>query len=740
MTNVYIALAFLVGVLWIKFKVISISLILTLLLLIMIKRLNIIILLLMFISAISSFFLISSYNQTDIKNLNSLYSEPFIDDFVRFKSFTLKSTYYTGILNYKNKDYRYFYKILKSNFKQDLTHKSCRVKGEFKFEKELPLLDISTVQFKSCQENNIFTPIYHHQNYITKIIHKSGVTHPERILALITGDTSLIDEYYKSNIKDIGIYHLLAISGTHVGTIIVLVYQLLVRLNIPLVLIKGVTILLLLIYAVYTGFVPSAMRAISIAIIILMLPIHFRKSSIHVLSFIFVLMILLNPQFINHIGFQFSFLISLFIILAKPYISALKPLKCLFIISFLAQLGSIVINTYHFNQFQWIGLLSNFIFVPFYSFILFPSVIIYFILIHFFQHSFLLNTYINMLFKIHDWLVQLFLNLNHFKWYIPKLNQYSLLILIILTLIFLYILVYRGFVTSVLSFLIVLIIFTHLIRPHYAELTLFDVGQGDSILFKTKSNKSVLIDTGGKRNENVSFKHNNIAKYKILPSIKKKGITTINYLVITHPHADHMGELIYFLNNINVNNLVLNIESFPLELLKEVTTKCKEKKINILDVNQVKKIDIDNSKISFLNSFIPLSDDKNEHSIVTLIEYNGINILLMGDATVNNEDILMKRYNLPKIDILKVGHHGSRTSSSELFIKDIEPKISLISSGKNNKYHLPNLDVIQRLKYYGSKVFDTQDNGELTINLDEEVYIVYRDNLNQKSLARESVS
>ncbi len=191
--------------------------------------------------------------------------------------------------------------------KQDLTHKSCRVKGEFKFDKEFLLLNISTVQFKSCQENSIFTPIYHHQNYITKIIHKSGVTHPERILALITGDTSLIDEYYKSNIRDIGIYHLLAISGTHVGTIIVLVYQLLVRLNIPLVLIKGVTILLLLIYAVYTGFVPSAMRAISIAIIILIMPIHFRKSSIHVLSFIFVLMIVLNPQFINHIGFQFSF-------------------------------------------------------------------------------------------------------------------------------------------------------------------------------------------------------------------------------------------------------------------------------------------------------------------------------------------------------------------------------------------------------------------------------------------------
>ena len=127
------------------------------------------------------------------------------------------------------------------------------------------------------------------------------------------------------------------------------------------------------------------------------------------------------------------------------------------------------------------------------------------------------------------------LNLNHFKWYIPKLNQYSLLILIILTLIFLYILVYRGIVTSVISFNC----FNHFTFnwTTLCRVNTFDVGQGDSILFKTKSNKNVLIDTGGKRNENVSFKHNNIAKYKILPSIKKKGITTINYLVITHPHA-----------------------------------------------------------------------------------------------------------------------------------------------------------------------------------------------------------
>ena len=103
-----------------------------------------------------------------------------------------------------------------------------------------------------------------------------------------------------------------------------------------------------------------------------------------------------------------------------------------------------------------------------------------------------------MLFKIHDWLVQLFLNLNHLKWYIPKLNQYSLLILIILTLIFLtYLSIEVCYIRT--KFLIVLIIFTHLIRPHYAELTLLMWVKEIAFYSKQKSNKSVLIDTGGKK-------------------------------------------------------------------------------------------------------------------------------------------------------------------------------------------------------------------------------------------------
>lgn len=97
---------------------------------------------------------------------------------------------------------------------------------------------------------------------------------------------------------------------------------------------------------------------------------------------------------------------------------------------------------------------------------------------------------------------------------------------------------------SLIYFLITLIIISTLSKPSNAELTIFDVGQGDSILFKSNTNKTVLIDTGGKGEENFEFKHHNIAKYKILPSLKRRGITTIDYLIITHPHADHMGNFL----------------------------------------------------------------------------------------------------------------------------------------------------------------------------------------------------
>ena len=349
----------------------------------------------------------------------------------------------------------------------------------------------------------------------------------------------------------------------------------------------------------------------------------------------------------------------------------------------------------------------------------------------------ILNVYMNKIYEIHDLLLHFFLKFNNYKWFIPSLSEIYLLILLINILIAYYLLVYKKIFKSLIYFLITLVIISTLSKPSNAELTIFDVGQGDSILFKSNTNKTVLIDTGGKGEENFEFKHHNIAKYKILPSLKRRGITTIDYLIITHPHADHMGELPYIIDHVKIKNLILNSDGFPKHLLNQVHNECKKKRINIIEAKNIPQIKIDDTELEIYDTFISSSSDKNEYSIITLIKYNNRNILLMGDATKNNEDILLKKYHLPTIDILKVGHHGSRASSSEEFIKKIQPRLSLISSGKHNKYKLPNDEVIERLKRYGSLVYDTQQNGEMTINLDKHHLSVLNVKDHLKTIARE---
>lgn len=722
-----------------NFKVISTSLFLLAFILATIKNFKLPLIILMFASSILSYFIIYSYTQKETKSQNYLRNHPMVRNDVTFKSLENKQKYTTGYLIYKNENYKFFFKTKMSKTYASLKNKTCYIKGDFKFDNEHPSITISSINLDSCKTNGHFQWIYNHQEYISNKIYHSGVKYPNRILALITGNTTLINPDYKEKVKEIGIYHLLAISGTHIAAIILIIHQSLVRFNTPLLVIKILTICVLVIYAIYTDFVPSAVRAISIAILVILLPKSLRKSSLNLLSLIFIIMYIVYPGYIYNIGFQFSFLICFFILMAQPFLKNLTPIKSLLAITCIAQFGSIIISVYHFNQFQWIGFLSNLLFVPFYSFLLFPSIILFFITSHLISYFEIMNRYMAFLYNVHDLLLNLFYKLSHYKWYIPDLSEKQLLLFILSIFIVYYLFVHQKVFISLSVFIIILSLLTFTNKPSYAELTLFDVGQGDSILFKTGNNKTIMIDTGGKGDENKSksISHHNIAKFKILPSLKRKGISTIDYLILTHPHADHMGELPYLFEHLKIKNIILNSDGFPNDLLKYIIKEGKMKNIKIHEVKNISQINFEVTKLKFFNTFIPASSDKNEQSIIILIQYRNKNILLMGDATKNNESILLQNYKLPKIDILKVGHHGSRTSSSEEFVKNIQPKISLISSGKHNKYHLPNDDVISRLKENGSEVYDTQDNGELSINLDDIKTKIQRIYQRQSTNARE---
>ncbi len=213
----------------------------------------------------------------------------------------------------------------------------------------------------------------------------------------------------------------------------------------------------------------------------------------------------------------------------------------------------------------------------------------------------------------------------------------------------------------------------------YGEVSVLDVGQGDCILIREPFNGDVmLIDTGG----NVNY---DIAENIVYPVLKSKGIKAIDIVLITHDDYDHSGAL---------------------ESLQEL--------IHIEEVITTKE-DIHLSNISF-NAFQSKEAlDTNDASIMLFSEINGLRYLFCGDASTSIEEAFIEQYNKLKIDILKVGHHGSKTSSSNEFLMKIQPLYAFISSGKNNFYNHPSPEVIERFEERQIDVYDTQDVGNISV-------------------------
>ena len=233
----------------------------------------------------------------------------------------------------------------------------------------------------------------------------------------------------------------------------------------------------------------------------------------------------------------------------------------------------------------------------------------------------------------------------------------------------------------------------------------FDVNQGDStVIVSPHKSKVIMIDTGGiinyqkeswkKSNKNYKVS-NNVIKY-----LKSIGITKIDYLILTHGDYDHMGDGVNLVNNYKVKNVVFNCGEYN-DLEKELIKVLDKKKIKYYSC--IKELDININKLYFLNT--KEYDNENDNSNVIYSELNGYKFMFMGDAGVEKEKDILDKYNISDIDVLKVGHHGSKTSSDKKFIDEIKPKYSIISVGKNNRYGHPNKEVLNNLR--DSKIYRT---------------------------------
>ena len=288
----------------------------------------------------------------------------------------------------------------------------------------------------------------------------------------------------------------------------------------------------------------------------------------------------------------------------------------------------------------------------------------------------------------------------------------SILIFIIYYILIIYILYKlnkQKFRYIILYFIIILL---HFIYPYFKNdynVHFLDVGQGDSLIITLPHNQNIMIDTGGKFNSDLS-------KNILIPYMMANGINKIDYLILTHGDYDHMGESSNLVNNFKVKNVIFNCG-----LYNDAETKL----IKILQAKKIKysscieELNIDKVKLTFLNT--RNYDNENDNSNVIYTKLNGYKFLFMGDAGIAKEKDILNKYQLDNIDFLKVGHHGSKTSSSKNFIDYLNPNFSIISVGTNNRYGHPNQEALNNLK--NTKIYRTDQHGSIRLKLKNKLSI-----------------
>ena len=566
----------------------------------------------------------------------------------------------------------------------------------FNYKKYLYYNDIYYLMTASNLEkiSNNTNIIYDLRDKISSRIDKISKSN-EYIKIFILGDTSLLDDDINESYRQNGISHLFSISGMHISLFASIILYVLKRISYNNYYNYGIVIIFLSIYTLLVGSSASVIRSLIMYILFTINKLlNLKTKSIDIMLLVLIIMLLINPYYLYNISFQYSYLISFTLVLFSYKLKSIKNniTKSLYI-SIISFLVSFPICIYNFYQVNVLSIFLNLIVIPLVNFFIFPLSLISFIIP---KISYILDIFTTILQSISLFIYNYDLGVITF-------SKPSILMIIIY-----YIFIY-SFLYNKKVIIIFIIIFIHkfyiYINPKI-EVTFLDVGQGDSMFIKYPYNKgNILIDTGGLVNSDYSISIN-----KTIPYLKSIGITKIDYLIVTHGDYDHMGEAVNLVENFKVEKVIFNCGEYN-DLEKELIKVLDKKKIKYYFC--IKELKIDKNKLYFLQT--KEYDNENDNSNVIYTELNGYKFMFMGDASVTTEKAIMNKYNFPNIDVLKVGHHGSKTSSSKEFINEINPKYSVISVGENNRYGHPNREVLNNLD--DSKIYRTDEDGSIMFKI-----------------------
>ncbi|MFO7296195.1 MAG: ComEC/Rec2 family competence protein [Clostridia bacterium] len=241
---------------------------------------------------------------------------------------------------------------------------------------------------------------------------------------------------------------------------------------------------------------------------------------------------------------------------------------------------------------------------------------------------------------------------------------------------------------------------------HDLAVHFIDVGQADCILVTIKD-AAMLIDAG-----------NNEDSQLVVDYIKGRGITTLDYVIATHPHEDHIGGMDAVINGFEVKNIIMPRAESTTKTFEDVLEAISNKGLKITPAVPGTEYSLGEAKFTILAPNSEAYEDTNDYSVVIKLQYGATSFLFTGDAGFESEnEMLEKGYDL-RADLLKVAHHGSKYSTSMKFLEAVQPKIAVISVGEDNDYGHPAPETIQRLRQAGAKIYRTDESGTIIATSD----------------------
>ncbi|WP_175482336.1 DNA internalization-related competence protein ComEC/Rec2 [Thermoflavimicrobium dichotomicum] len=563
---------------------------------------------------------------------------------------------------------------------------------------------------------------------------------------MLLGERQAIDPELEEDYSLLGLTHILSISGLHVGIIVGCFYSLFIRLGLTREKAAGCILLFLPMYVCLTGAEAPVIRsAIMTGMVLVAMIFRYYQDILSFLAFSFVIQCAWNPYYLFDVGFQLTYLITAALVMGVRPIAEKMSLSSEWIkqslaVTLIAHMVSFPMIIYYFSSFSLLSFLANLLLVPFFGLII--PLAMGGIVVEWMSSTIgsMIAQVVSMILAITtkgiEWLVSM--SWAHLSWARP-----SVLWLILYGTITIYLWiawigdvfyqrVHRWIASTGFIILIGYAYFSPL-WPKETRLTFLDVGQGDAIVIETAGGKVIVVDGGGQigleERGRKKQRRLDMGKRVLVPYLTYRGIRQIDELVLTHGDLDHIGGIQTLVERFPVKRVIRNPHLPHGETEQKLMDELMKRGVPVYAASAGKIEELENGmRWQFLHPdphrLLGESNQTNNDSVVFLLSIYQFQVLMTGDMEAPAEQMILTKWKLPPIDILKVAHHGSDTSTTTAWLKELQPREAVISVGMKNRYGHPSPHVLERLNEHRIRVWRTDQHGAITIIFKPEQYQV----------------